>query len=71
MVYSGHVQNGVVVFDQPVTLPNGTEVKVQVVTPANRKTLAERFEGLIGAVSDLPEDLAAQHDHYVHGTPKK
>jgi len=33
-------------------------------------TLAEQFADVIGTVPDLPDDMAAQHDHYVHGTPK-
>ena len=30
MVYSGHIKNGVMVFDQPVVLPEGMEVSVEV-----------------------------------------
>ena len=71
MVLRGHVQNGVVVFDPPVTIPDGTEVQVEFVAAKPRKTLAERLGGVIGAVEDLPPDMAAQHDHYLHGTPKQ
>lgn len=69
MTLEGHIENGVVVFDQPVSLSNGTPVRVEVVTPG--KTLAERFKNVIGAGVDLPEDMAKNHDHYVHGTPKE
>jgi hypothetical protein len=31
MAFAGHVENGTVVFDQPVSLPNGTPVRVEVV----------------------------------------
>jgi hypothetical protein len=41
-----------------------------VQTPA-RKTHAEQLGDLIGAVPDLPADMAEQHDHYLHGAPKK
>lgn len=34
MSIPGHVENGIVVFDQPVSLPNGTPVLVEVVEPA-------------------------------------
>jgi predicted DNA-binding antitoxin AbrB/MazE fold protein len=64
-----HVENGVVVFNQPVSLPNGTPVRVEVV--ASGKTLAERFKNVIGKGVDLPEDLAKNHDQYLHGTPKQ
>jgi hypothetical protein len=31
MSLAGHVENGMVVFDQPVSLPNGTPVRVELV----------------------------------------
>jgi hypothetical protein len=64
----GHVANGVVVLDEPASLPEGTKVRV---TPIRRKTLAERFKNVIGSVKNMPSDLAANHDHYLHGTPKR
>jgi predicted DNA-binding antitoxin AbrB/MazE fold protein len=36
MSFIGHVQNGVVVFDEPITLQEGTEVEVAVRRPQNR-----------------------------------
>ncbi len=33
MVYQGHIENGVVIFNQPVPLPNGTAVRVEPVLP--------------------------------------
>jgi hypothetical protein len=64
MALEGHIENGVVVFDQPVSLPNGTPVRVEVVVP--EKTLAERFTNVIGAGIDLPEDIAKDHDHHLN-----
>ncbi len=66
MSLEGHIENGVVVFNEPVSLPNGTPVRVEVVAPG--KTLAERFKSVIGAGVDLPEDMAKNHDHYLHGS---
>ena len=71
MPYHGHIQNGVVVLDEPVPLPNGTEVRIEPVDSERRPTLAERFRNVIGTVPDLPSDMAENHDHYVHGTPKR
>lgn len=71
MVVHGIVRNGVVVFGKEVALPEGTEVRVEVITSDSMRTLAERFAGIVGTATDLPEDLAAQHDHYIHGTPKR
>ncbi|MEX2176820.1 MAG: hypothetical protein WD872_20805 [Pirellulaceae bacterium] len=33
--------------------------------------LAERLGKIIGIAEGLPSDLAEQHDHYLHGRPKK
>jgi hypothetical protein len=70
MSFHGHIENGVVVFDEPLTVPDGTPVRVEGIVPA-RKTLAERFKNVIGAGVDLPDDLAKNHDHYLHGIPKQ
>jgi len=76
MSYRGRVKNGVVVFDEPVQLADGTEVRIEPVGraesfPAERPTPAEQFGDVIGSVPDLPPDMAAQHDHYLHGAPKR
>ena len=70
MTYRGHVKNGLVVFDERVELSEGTEVQVEPISQ-RRMTLAERFKDVIGCVSDLPSDMAENHDHYIHGTPKR
>jgi hypothetical protein len=70
MIYRGHVQNGVVVFDGRIELPEGTEVTIEPLPTPARKTLAEQFADVIGSVQELPPDMAQNHDHYVHGTPK-
>ena len=36
----------------------------------SQPTLAEQFAEVIGGASDLPPDMAQQHDHYVHSVPK-
>ena len=68
MSYQGHVENGVILLDEPAELPDGSLVRIEPVAP--RKTLAEQFADVIGSVPDLPPDMAEHHDHYVHGTPK-
>jgi hypothetical protein len=76
MVYRGHVKRGVVVFETGAGLPEGTEVLIQPAPPAEeppaeRRSLAEQFADVIGTVPDLPSDMAAQRDHYLHGAPKR
>jgi len=72
MTYQGHIQNGVAVFDEPVSLPDGLKVSIVPVVDetraaGERKTLAERYKNVIGAIDDLPEDMAENHDHYLDG----
>lgn len=78
MTYHGRIKDGVVVLDQAGALPDGTEVRVEPVprdgTPGEEEKLppwGEVLKDFIGALEGMPEDLAAQHDHYLHGTPKK
>lgn len=78
MTYLGQVKNGVVVFDRGVVLPEGSTVEVTVVrTPPEQApsdegaTLYERLRPVIGAAEGLPPDLARNHDHYLHGRPRR
>jgi hypothetical protein len=72
MSFEGTVQNGVVVFDAQTPLPEGTRVEILVKHEgAAKPTLRERLLKLAGTVDDLPKDMARNHDHYIHGAPKK
>jgi hypothetical protein len=72
MSFAGTIQNGVVVFDSQPQLPDGTRVEVMVQAESAKKpTLRERLAKLAGTVDDLPADMARNHDHYIHGAPKK
>ena len=72
MSFQGIIQNGVVVFDAPAPLPDGTRVEVTVhAESASKPTLKDRLRKLAGTVDDLPADMARNHDHYIHGAPKK
>ena len=73
MVYRGKVRNGVVVLEDGAGLPDGTDVRVEPLVrdesiAVEEPTLAEQFADVIGTVPDLPSDMAAQHDHYLHRT---
>jgi hypothetical protein len=73
MTASGTVQNGVVVLDGKQPFPDGTRVTVLESTPAGatpKGTLAGLLK-FAGKAEGLPADFAAQHDHYIHGTPKR
>jgi len=71
MTYRGHVRNGVVVLDVAVDLPEGVAVDVIPVADAVQETIADRLRDLIGCVTELPADMAANHDEYLYGHVKK
>ena len=73
-IIAAHFDGKVIVPDQPVQLPVGQKlrVRVEVAEPSEKApTLAERLLKHAGTVPDLPADMAEQHDHYIHGTPKR
>jgi hypothetical protein len=72
MSYTGHVKQGVVIFDGPARPAEGASVRIEEVSNSTKQlpSWGEVFEGLIGTVEGLPEDMAENHDHYIHGVPK-
>jgi hypothetical protein len=79
MSFEGTVVNGVIVLDEPQTLDEGTRVEIIVRSKADRQspksegpeTAKDLLMQFAGCMTDLPSDLARNHDHYLHGTPKK
>ena len=71
MSYTGHVEKGVVVFDGPNRPSEGAVVRVEEVPVCQSPSWGEVFKDLIGAAEGLPEDMAENHDHYIHGASKR
>ena len=78
MTLQGHVKNGVVLLDNGATLPEGAEVRVELVPgrqdPPPLKetpTLYDDLEPFIGKVEGLPADMSVNLDHYLYGTAKR
>ena len=70
------IHDGTVVFNEPVPLAEGTRVRVEALPPevaegAESPSLLVRLGDVVGAIDDLPSDLAAQHDQYLYGKPKR
>ncbi|MDP6111974.1 MAG: hypothetical protein QGG53_08900 [Planctomycetota bacterium] len=66
-----HYDGTVLVPDEPVNLPVGTPLRIQVEVAESGTS---PFKDLLEFEADLPDappDLAAQHDHYLYGTPKR
>jgi hypothetical protein len=71
MTYRGKVKGGVVVLEPGAQLDEGTDVVVErVESPEDLERLRKGLLDLAGTVNG-PSDLARNHDHYIHGTPKK
>jgi hypothetical protein len=74
MTYQGTVQNGVVVFEPGVNLPEGSPVRVEVVEVATREERSSKDDILFNmadyAVDTGIPDLAVNIDHYLYGHPK-
>ena len=78
MTYRGHVKEGVVVLDEAAQLPEGAQVRIDIVEKPDTNapgedipSLYDRLAPVIGKAKGLPPDLARNHDHYLHGRPKK
>ncbi|MCE9533165.1 MAG: hypothetical protein K8T89_18865 [Planctomycetes bacterium] len=74
MTFEGIVTNGIIVLDDDARLPEGTRVEVEVKeSPVEEKPSSSlntllKFAGL---VKDLQPGMALNHDHYLHGAPKR
>ena len=70
MVYRGRVKGGTVVLEPPDVLPEGAEVRVEIVPDTegplldeHGETLGQKLMKYAGRAVGLPEDAAANHDH--------
>jgi len=70
MLLEGTVHNGSIVLDEFCTLPDGARVEV-ILKAEPKSTVGDRLLALAGLIDDGPDDLAEQHNHYLHGTPKR
>lgn len=79
MTFQGKVKSGVVVVAEDVVLPEGADVVVmlpegepiQSGEPSIWTKLSDLGRWAEDLPTDLPTDLAAQHDYYLHGLPKR
>ncbi len=75
MTITARVHNHTITLPAEVEIADGAEVQVTLPEkqPATETaaTLYDSLKDFIGAAQGLPEDFAAEHDHYLHGTPKR
>ena len=79
MTLHGHIENGTIVFEPPLALPDGAEVEVKVISvisdpiaasSAETPSLLERMKDFVGTFEGLPPDASVNLDHYLYGAPK-
>lgn len=84
MTYHGTVENGIIQIQGGLQLPEGAKVRIEVeqkaeahaaVAEGASQTIWQKLFELGRSVEaepcDLPADLAVNHDHYLHGQPKR
>jgi len=71
MSFTATVENDVIKLPPGVHLPDGTKVVIEPEMDALGPALSEVFKDFVGKADGLPVDFAAEHDHYIHGTPKR
>ncbi len=72
MTFIGRVSKGAIVLPPDVQLPDGLELQVTIPElPAVSSKAGERLAKFAGIVNNLPPDFAKNHDHYIHGAPKR
>jgi hypothetical protein len=69
MSFTATVENDTIKLPPGVHLPDGTKVQIEpeASVPGNALAWLAEFAGTI----EGPVDFAAEHDHYVHGIPKR
>jgi hypothetical protein len=84
MTVIGTVRNGKVILPPEVSLPDGTEVSVEILKSAtettestnpdesrdSRAAFTRELMKFAGIVKDMPPDYSINHDHYLYGVPK-
>ena len=71
MTYTGQIEAVRVVLDEPVKIPEGARVRIEVlsvpagVDPGQPPSLAEQLAGVIGKAEQLPADWSENHDRYL------
>lgn len=76
MTITARVHNHSIALPPDLPVAEGAEVQVTVPEPTASAAAAESGNALAWMLKyagciDGPEDFAAEHDHYIHGTPKR
>jgi hypothetical protein len=71
MCITAIVENDTIKLPAGVHLPDGTPVEIRPQTASAVDPRHAWMLEFVGIANDLPRDMAAEHDHYLYGTPKR
>ena len=72
MSFTGTVERGMVKLPPEMALPDGTPVRIEKIEVSpDRNELTRKLRQIAAQLDGLPPDWAREHDHYLHGTPKR
>jgi hypothetical protein len=75
MTITATVLNGAIQLPPGTQLPEGAKLQITLPEPkpagTHLPTLYDTLRGLVGAAQELPADMADEHDHYIHGAPRR
>ena len=79
MTYRGHIENGVVVLDDLIDLPDGSRVQCELTAldtprspePNSNSGMYSDLMEFAGSVKGTPSDGSRNHDRYLYGSPSK
>jgi hypothetical protein len=69
MTITAQVRNHCIHLPEEVNIADGTLVEIH--TLEEKPRVGAWMLKYAGVAEDLPVDAAAQHDHYLYGTPKR
>jgi hypothetical protein len=71
MSYQGIIKNGQIMLTPDATLPEGAAVTVDV--QPGQPPIADFAKELLklSKIRDWPTDMSRNHDHYIHGLPRR
>lgn len=69
MSITAKIEGGKIILPPDVPWPSGTVVRIEPLAE-QPPTMWETLKDFDGMAQDLPKDLAANLDHYVHGHPR-
>ena len=70
MCITAIVENDTIKLPAGVHVPDGTPVEITLPTESAVDPRHAWMLEFVGIANDLPTDAAAEHDHYLYGTPK-